>query len=349
MSRSSTTDAVVVGADIGGSTTRVAVATGDGRVLAECRGGPGNPVVVGVEASISTVGDTVTRALELATGPTAGDTPEVVRATIGLAGVTSLLHSPDAARFTTAVLPDTPVRLVSDFAVAFASGTWQDRGIVTIAGTGSGAMEIDRGSDVARRDAWGWLLGDDGSGFWLGREAVRSTLRQLEEGRAGALARTVSASLGAPDAAGVLAACYRRPPRDLADLAPAVVAAAADDSEAAVLLDRAAQLVSDRVLRLRNGRADLPVVVAGSLVTGTGPLAKDVAARLRDHGVSPVHEAGDGVAGALWLALRDQAAGPGADTSQKQSGDTAEPARQWSELLGSLGACRRTAPTHVEP
>lgn len=333
-----------MGADIGGSTTRVAVATPDGRALSEARGGPGNPVGVGLRASIGTVGTTVSRALDRAAAA-AGvwATPRVVRAVVGLAGVTTLRDSDDAERFTAAVLPEVPVRLVSDFAVAFAAGSWRDRGVVTIAGTGSGAMEVDRGEDLARRDAWGWLLGDDGSGFWLGREAVRATLHALEDGRTGPLARAVADAVGADTVAGMLAAIYRKPPRELAGLAPTVSATAADDPEARALLDRATRLVSDRVLRLRADRTGLPVVLAGSLLTGNGPLAGAVAQRLREHGVDEVQQAGDGVAGALWLALRGAGDTPGTDTPGNRFGDTSQPARQWSELLGSLEACRRNS------
>lgn len=330
-----------MGADIGGSTTRVAVATPEGRVLAEARGGPGNPVGVGLEESIATVGATIAQALERATARVGSTAPRPVRATLGLAGVTTLLASPDADRFTAAVLPGVPVRLVSDFAVAFAAGSWRDRGVVTIAGTGSGAMEVDRGHDLARRDAWGWLLGDDGSGFWLGREAVRTTLHAVEEGRTGPLVRAVSDALGADTVAGLLAAVYRQPPRELAGLAPVVSATAADDPAARALVDRAARLVSDRVLRLRADRRSLPVVLAGSLLTADGPLAGTVVERLREQGVDEVLQAGDGVAGALWLGLRGAGDTPGTDGPGNRFGDTAQPARQWSELLGSLEACRR--------
>ena len=57
--------------------------------------------------------------------------------------------------------------------------------IVLVAGTGSIAMRYRREGDACRRVAraggWGALLGDDGSGFDIGRQAIRAVLRQMEE------------------------------------------------------------------------------------------------------------------------------------------------------------------------
>jgi N-acetylmuramic acid 6-phosphate etherase len=57
--------------------------------------------------------------------------------------------------------------------------------IVLVAGTGSIAMRYRREGDACRRVAraggWGALLGDDGSGFDIGRQAIRAVLRQTEE------------------------------------------------------------------------------------------------------------------------------------------------------------------------
>lgn len=319
---------VVVGADIGGTTTRVAVADLTGTVLAVASGAAGNPAGVGLATSIERIGTTVRDALAMA-GVRAGGRVRAVRATLGLAGVTTLVRSGDAERFTAAVLPDVPTRLVSDFAVAFSSATPARHGVVTIAGTGSGALEVCDGIEVARRDAWGWLLGDDGSGQWLGREAVRATLRQLDAGlEPGPLAREVLAALGARTAAEVVAACYRREPRQLSELARAVGATTGRDPVADAVVARGADLVAARLVDLVGGREDLPVVLAGSLVTGDGPLADRVRAALSAAGATNVYEAGDGLGGALWLALRDP------------EQDTSGPAVRWSELLGSLDVCR---------
>ncbi|MGD7706953.1 N-acetylglucosamine kinase [Microlunatus sp. Y2014] len=326
-------DRAVLGADVGGSTTRVAVATAAGEVVAVVRGPAGNPAAVGLPAAIDAVRSACTEALRLA-HERAGTPLEPVRAVIGLAGATTLRGTPSADVFASGVLPGVSVRLVSDFAVALSSATDRPRGIVTIAGTGSGAMEIADGEDAVRRDGWGWLLGDEGSGFWLGREAVRATLRAGDAGDPPTgLSAAVHEALGTSSVTELIAACYGRPPRDLAELAP-VVSRHADDPTAAVILEQAAVLVADRVLGLRQGREDLPVVLAGSLLTPGGPLADPVRTALLAAGVTDLRHAGDGLAGALWLAGR-----PDQD-------DTTTPRARWSQLLGSLDRCRATARPH---
>lgn len=54
---------------------------------------------------------------------------------------------------------------------------------MVIAGTGSVAARIEDHRLVASAGGHGWLLGDEGSAFWLGREAVRATLHALDRGR----------------------------------------------------------------------------------------------------------------------------------------------------------------------
>ncbi|WP_309237239.1 BadF/BadG/BcrA/BcrD ATPase family protein, partial [Actinomadura sp. BRA 177] len=66
--------------------------------------------------------------------------------------------------------------VVTDIAVAFAAGTSEPKGIVVFSGTGAGAAVISDGAIVQRADGYGWLVGDEGSAVWLGKEAVRAAL-----------------------------------------------------------------------------------------------------------------------------------------------------------------------------
>jgi N-acetylglucosamine kinase-like BadF-type ATPase len=66
--------------------------------------------------------------------------------------------------------------VVTDIAVAFAAGSTAPDGIVVFSGTGAGAAAISDGAIKRRADGYGWLVGDEGSAVWLGREAVRAVL-----------------------------------------------------------------------------------------------------------------------------------------------------------------------------
>lgn len=296
-------DALVWGADVGGTSTRVAAADRTGRVLAVAVDGPGNPTTVGLEASAARVRQTVRRCLDAA--DPARQRP-VRAAVIGLAGVSTV----DPDHYARLVDPDRTVRpdVLADLAVAYASGSPLPHGVVALAGTGAGAMEITAGRVTGRHDAWGWLLGDDGSAQWIGREAVRHTLAALEHEAPDALARAIldQLALGAPGDGStepvhaLLRRVYLDPPTRLAALAPAV--SGCDDPAATAILTRAADLVAGRTLGVLGGRIDLPVVLAGSLAAAGGPLHDRLRRRLEAH-VAVVTSATDGLAGACWLAL----------------------------------------------
>ncbi|MCW2905012.1 MAG: ATPase BadF/BadG/BcrA/BcrD type, partial [Streptosporangiaceae bacterium] len=66
--------------------------------------------------------------------------------------------------------------VVTDIAVAFAAGSSAPEGIVVFSGTGAGAAAISDGAIKQRADGYGWLVGDEGSAVWLGKEAVRAVL-----------------------------------------------------------------------------------------------------------------------------------------------------------------------------
>jgi N-acetylglucosamine kinase-like BadF-type ATPase len=72
-----------------------------------------------------------------------------------------------------------PYDITSDLEVAFVAGTAQPDGTLLLCGTGAVAAQFEGRRRNHSADGHGWLLGDMGSGFWLGREAVRLTLATL--------------------------------------------------------------------------------------------------------------------------------------------------------------------------
>ena len=84
------------------------------------------------------------------------------------------------------------VLLAHDSITSYLGALGDQCGVVTAAGTGVITFAVGS-TAVARVDGWGWLLGDDGSAFWLGREAMRAVLR-AHDGRG--LATVLSESIG---------------------------------------------------------------------------------------------------------------------------------------------------------
>ena len=161
--------------------------------------------------------------------------------------------------------------LIGDALCAFASATPEPDGTVLLAGTGATAGAVRGHALAAVADGWGWLLGDQGSGFWMGREAVRAVLAELAGiGPPTTLRPLVLAELGLPaDAAPghvVIHAVTSRPPIALARLAEPVAGHATADAAAASICARAAGLLVDSMARVRDRTERTPVVLNGSVV-----------------------------------------------------------------------------------
>ncbi|MEU7794788.1 BadF/BadG/BcrA/BcrD ATPase family protein [Micromonospora tulbaghiae] len=308
-------DTVVVGLDVGGTSTRATALSLDGTRLGAGRAGGGNPTSHGAERAAAELLTALRAAL-------ADIDPVRVRAgVIGLAGAGRLLadpHGRDAFDHAWAEAGlRCPYAVHGDALVAYASGTAAPDGTVLVAGTGAIAAQVRDLRLDRTADGHGWLLGDAGSGFWLGREAVRRLLTDLDRADApGDLARQVLAELtGTTEvddqprvtAGAVVQAVTRRPPVELARLAPLVVSSARDGEPTAVaLITEAAALLAESVSRIRPSGATDPVVLGGGLLTGDTPLAGAVRAELAGRWPgAPLHSAGDGAAAAAWLAARD--------------------------------------------
>ncbi|WP_405649331.1 N-acetylglucosamine kinase [Streptomyces sp. NBC_00019] len=196
---------LVVGLDAGGTRTRAMCASAvDGRLLGEGSGGPGNALTVPepqltdhlTEAIAAAVPEPARGRVVAVAGGFAGatgtstDDPGYVHARSALTGALRRLR-----------IPPGPVALCSDIEAAFASapGTPAD-GLALVAGTGAVAMRIAGRRATTTVDGDGWLLGDDGSGFWIGRSAVRAALRMADgRGPGTGLAVLVGRAFGVPD------------------------------------------------------------------------------------------------------------------------------------------------------
>jgi len=255
---------IVIGVDAGGTGTR-AVAMCGGRVVRRGVAGPGNPAAVGPARAAQEIKRAVEQVAE------AGDT--VLALAAGVAGISALDEAMCRAPLEHLRCP---MLFYADAVTAFAAGTDAADGTVLIAGTGAVAATI-RGHALGEvADGLGWLVGDEGSGVWLGLAAVRRVARDW---RASPLADLVTASAGVDTVDDLVNWANRGPREAFAALAPGVCAlAAAGDHDAQWLVEDAAGRLVSTVESLPV--IDGPLVLAGGLLGSATAVQHAVLARL---------------------------------------------------------------------
>jgi N-acetylglucosamine kinase-like BadF-type ATPase len=205
---------------------------------------------------------------------------------------------------------DAPLVHESDLLATYCSGTHRLDGYAVVAGTGAGAIRVERGRQVAVADGLGWLLGDEGSGFWIGHRVVRAALADLDgRGPATGLTPMVLARLGVPASSdggdrepvrAVVKALYAGPPVRLADFAALVFDTEGDETAEGILDDAAAALVRT-LAAVRAPAVTGPVVLGGGILGRGARVAERVA---EAYGATEAQVVADGAVGAAVLALR---------------------------------------------
>ena len=291
---------VVVGADVGGSKT-VVVAEVDGRVHARVRAAGAALRPDMVLRSVTTIADAIRRSLADAGRASA----DVI--VVGAAGAGQQVESKELARALRAEeLADT-VRVTTDGEIALLAAFGKAPGILILAGTGSVGLAQDEEGTIHRAGGYGWQMGDEGSGYALGRAAL-GAVGQAIDGRAQAtiLSEQVLTATRASDISRLVRWAAAAGQGEIAGLAPLVLeAAATGDRVATELVTRAAQDLLDLATSLRalfpEGRA-IPVAITGGVVQ-SGPLAGALRAMLASRtDVTPVDDFVDPILGALSLA-----------------------------------------------
>lgn len=160
----------IIGLDIGGSKTRGIRIVG-GNVTDDRIAGSANTQNV----STSTAAHNLARLLR----DLGADNAEAVY--VGAGGVDTPEDQEALRCLISPHAPHAPVTIVHDTRLILAAAGVRT-GIAVIAGTGSAAWGVNASGDEARAGGWGYLLGDEGSGYWLAREAVRHSLHRSNLG-----------------------------------------------------------------------------------------------------------------------------------------------------------------------
>jgi N-acetylglucosamine kinase-like BadF-type ATPase len=292
----------VIGIDAGGTKTVGLLADETGRVLAEERGGGANLQTHG-ELEVEKVFDDLMESLRQ------GRTISPVG--LGIAGV-DRPHDEEVIRAILRRLGHRETaRVVNDAAIALVAGAPDRFGIVVLAGTGSIAYGVDRTGKTARSGGYGFLLADEGSGYWLGHQALRAAVRAADlRGPATRLVPVLFESLEVSSVGELIPRVYEKglPKARIAALAPLVQRARdeGDEVAAALIASGARELaltVRAVARQLDLGGAPFPVVLAGGAFKACPGMVEPLVAHLDLPGAQPSLLQVEPAVGAVRLAL----------------------------------------------
>lgn len=251
----------IVGIDGGGTRTR-AVAVGQGaRLLGAAGAGCGNFQVLGLQGLEALLGSL---------WPELGVRPPLEALCLGLAGAGRPAEQELIADLAISRGWASRVRVVSDAQAALVGAHGSQAGLVVIAGTGSMVLGRNPQGVQARAGGWGPLLGDEGSGYYLGMEGVRAALRARDGwGPATVLDQRLRQALGLGDWDQIVRRVYSGElGRDgVAALGLEVVAAAREGDACALAIAAAAGEALGRQLGAVARKLGM---AAGAAVAGVG-------------------------------------------------------------------------------
>ena len=169
------------------------------------------------------------------------------------------------------VFGEIEIEIVMDMVLGYRAHFEFGDGIFLYAGTGSIAIYMTETGKVVRAGGWGYLLGDEGAGYWIGREAIRRTLTAIDTKSAitkGSLEAEVLDFTKCKDWNGIKEFVYSKDRSAIAALAKPVIALAnKGDLSAQDILAIAADYLIDLVLQIDTviGKSELPVIFAGGI------------------------------------------------------------------------------------
>lgn len=169
------------------------------------------------------------------------------------------------------------IEVIGDMEIALESAFADGIGVVVIAGTGSIAYGRNGHGDTARAGGWGRMVSDEGSGHWIGIEAIRQALQAHDRGQDDELLKKLMSALEVGTVSDLAARVNADPAPDFASLFPLIEEAAETRNlVAGSVLDHAgdelAQLVYAVIGRIFAGTAQVPVTSHGGVFGSSAKL-----------------------------------------------------------------------------
>jgi N-acetylglucosamine kinase-like BadF-type ATPase len=269
------------GVDGGATKTSAVVVDASGRELGRGAAGSGNYATVGLRRAV----ENIRRAVEGA-ARAAGGAPPLAAVWLGLAGVD---RDEDARTLLPHLRPLGGLVKLSNDAELALTALPGALGVALISGTGSIALGRDASGAQARAGGWGHVMGDEGSGWEIGRSALQAIARAADgRGPRTSLSEAVMQAWGVADTDGVIGRVYPETDKALvAGLTAIVLQQAREGDEVArcILLAAAQELalaVATVASRLHFPGGELPLALAGGLLVNEADFREMTLERIRE-------------------------------------------------------------------
>lgn len=198
---------------------------------------------------------------------------EVAAIYLGLTGAPESIEKQSALLYEIrAHFPVAKSLIENDVFLAYRSAFGSEQGILLYAGTGSILIFSDKDNQLKRIGGWGYLLGDEGAGYWIGRESIRKVLFDLEVGEVTELSEVVFRSAQGRDWDSIKRFVYSADRSEIAALAKEVIELSESGVESAQeIIDAAGAELAALVERgfLAVGDSKPPVIFAGGISRGS--------------------------------------------------------------------------------
>lgn len=255
----------VIGVDGGGTKTLALLADRDGHVIASGVSGASNYTAVGFEAACAALES----AIDLARKNHPG---EISALCLGLAGAGRQDDMEHFQIWAFTKFPGTAVKVVNDAEILLAIGSPTGAALALICGTGSIVYGRTTTGELIRAGGWGYLFGDEGSGYAIGVATLRAVMQEYDgRGPATVLTELVLERRGLSSPAELVRSIYgaESPRLEVASLSDLVEQAASQgDRVALAILDEAARELSRTVAVVypKLGTATAPLVISGGTI-----------------------------------------------------------------------------------
>ena len=180
--------------------------------------------------------------------------------------------------------PQSKLFIGTDVGLAYRSTFNPGEGIYLYAGTGSITVHIDSKGEEISIGGWGYLLGDEGAGYWIGHQALRWLITQFEDlDSLDLLSNNLSQAIGVHDWPGVREFVYSNDRSKIASLVPIISTSAAQGSESAIaILNRATDCLVELVKRMerRLDSREIPVAFGGGIAHESLGIGSKIGAKL---------------------------------------------------------------------